>query len=407
MCEAGQPVAIKLIDMKNIKGEVHKTLLGNEMEILRLLSNLQNVIKLHDILPLKAHTCIVTELCDGGDLARTIKARKALPEKEATDILQQVIAGYRGIHRFGIVHRDLKPANIFFSEGKVKIADFGFAIRNADLKKSTNYNVGSPVYMPLEALNDNLYSAKSDVWAIGVIFFEMLTGRTPWKAKTEAELKKQIKSVPIRSLLPPSLSRTAADFLVRALQVNPALRMSPEEMGDFFEKAQEDPHSTTAGSSLRTNYLFRTRAMSQDREERVEQTDLLLPLPKNTVTAPKTFRKISRLAEGLPKAEGTNGFERESIGERVGEAKLGSLARTVAGLGGEWVPDHRKTSAQLLSQIHLCRFFYKLIERLEALGRGEEKLRKVMGAMIGGKLQEIRDLSHIPSGYATIFKRTK
>lgn len=88
------------------------------------------------------------------------------------------------MNRFGIVHRDLKPANIFFNEGKVKIADFGFAIKNADLKKASNYNVGSPVYMPLEALNDNLYSSKSDIWAIGVIFFEMLTGHTPWKAKT-------------------------------------------------------------------------------------------------------------------------------------------------------------------------------------------------------------------------------
>lgn len=99
-------------------------------------------------------------------------------------ILKEIINGYRGINRFGIVHRDLKPANIFFNEGKVKIADFGFAIRNSDIKKNANYNVGSPVYMPLEALNDNQYSSKSDIWAIGVIFFEMLTGHTPWKAKT-------------------------------------------------------------------------------------------------------------------------------------------------------------------------------------------------------------------------------
>lgn len=98
---------------------------------------------------MKTHTCIVTELCDGGDLAKIIKARKAIPEREAQDILKEIINGYRGVNRFGIVHRDLKPANIFFNEGKVKIADFGFAIKNADLKKASNYNVGSPVYMPL------------------------------------------------------------------------------------------------------------------------------------------------------------------------------------------------------------------------------------------------------------------
>jgi serine/threonine protein kinase len=67
--------------MKNIKGEVHKTLLNNEIEILRLLSNLQNIIKLYEILPYKSHTCIVTELCDGGDLSKMIKTRKAIPER--------------------------------------------------------------------------------------------------------------------------------------------------------------------------------------------------------------------------------------------------------------------------------------------------------------------------------------
>lgn len=157
--------------MKNIKGEVHKTLLSNEIEILKVLNNLQNIIKLHEIIPLKTHTCIITELCDGGDLARLIKEHKKMPEGKAIDLLSQIINGYRGIHRFGIVHRDLKPANIFFADSEVKIADFGFAIRNADLKKHSNYNVGSPVYMPLEALNDNIYSSKSDVWAIGVIFY--------------------------------------------------------------------------------------------------------------------------------------------------------------------------------------------------------------------------------------------
>lgn len=101
--------------MKNIKGEVHKTLLNNEMEILRLLNNLENIIRLHEIVPLKSHTCIVTELCDGGDLAKVIKTRKTIPEKEAVSLLQEIINGYRGINRFGIVHRDLKPANIFFN----------------------------------------------------------------------------------------------------------------------------------------------------------------------------------------------------------------------------------------------------------------------------------------------------
>jgi serine/threonine protein kinase len=126
----GETIALKLIDMKNVKGEVHKTLLANEIDVLKTLTNQENIIKMHEIIPLKTHTCIVTELCDGGDLAKMIKEHHRLPEMKATELLGQILKGYRGIHRSGIVHRDLKPANIFFSAKDVKIADFGFAVRS-------------------------------------------------------------------------------------------------------------------------------------------------------------------------------------------------------------------------------------------------------------------------------------
>ena len=90
--------------------------------------------------------------------------------------------------------------------------------------------------MPLEALNDNQYSSKSDIWAIGVIFYEMLTGHTPWRAKTEADLKRQIKAISIKSLIPANISRNSSDFLLKALQVNSSLRMSPDDMVNFFDK---------------------------------------------------------------------------------------------------------------------------------------------------------------------------
>ena len=82
--------------------------------------------------------------------------------------------------------------------------------------------------MPLEALNDNQYSSKSDIWAIGVIFYEMLTGHTPCKAKTEADLKRQIKAISIKTLIPANITRNSSDFLLKALQVNSSLRMSTD-----------------------------------------------------------------------------------------------------------------------------------------------------------------------------------
>ena len=72
------------------------------------------------------------------------------------------------------------------------MADFGFAIKAADASKYSKYNVGSPLYMAPESLKRNEYSFKTDIWALGVILHELLTGQTPWKAKNEKELVRKI-----------------------------------------------------------------------------------------------------------------------------------------------------------------------------------------------------------------------
>jgi serine/threonine protein kinase len=180
-----ETVAIKVIDMKMIKGEVHKNLLASEIDVLKILKNSENIIEVYDIYNTKNNTYIITELCDGGDMSKLISNRKQVPEAEAVSLMNEVLNGYAGIYSRGIIHRDLKPANIFLRNNHIKIADFGFAMKHSDCKKTSSYNVGSPVYMPPEALNENKYSFKSDIWALGVIYYEMLTGKTPWRAKTE------------------------------------------------------------------------------------------------------------------------------------------------------------------------------------------------------------------------------
>jgi len=171
--------------MKMIKGEVHKNLLAAEIEVLKILKNSENIIDVYDIYNTKNNTYIITELCDGGDLSKVISGRRQIPEPEAVTLMNEVLNGYAGIYSRGIIRRDLKPANIFLKNNHIKMADFGFAMKHSDCKKTSSYNVGSPVYMPPEALNENKYSFKSDIWALGVIYYEMLTGKTPWRAKTE------------------------------------------------------------------------------------------------------------------------------------------------------------------------------------------------------------------------------
>lgn len=179
--DSGDPVAIKVIDLRLLKNDINKVLLESEIQVLKELRGLPHILSLHEVFTTKNNTYIVTELCQG-DLAARLKG--GLPPAKALAFMQQILAGYLGFAKRQIIHRDLKPANVLIAEGdELKVADFGFAIKASDAHKYSKYNVGSPLYMAPESLQRNEYTLKTDIWALGVILHELLTGQTPWKAK--------------------------------------------------------------------------------------------------------------------------------------------------------------------------------------------------------------------------------
>jgi serine/threonine protein kinase len=107
---------------------------------------------------------------------------------EAQSILKQLMVAYQELYELSIVHRDLKLANVFVRKGVIILADFGFAIKSEMCNQHFEYNVGSPYYMPPETLKFNTYSFKSDIWSMGVIAYEMVYGKLPWKEKVESLL---------------------------------------------------------------------------------------------------------------------------------------------------------------------------------------------------------------------------
>lgn len=145
---------------------------------------------------------IVTEYCEGGTLYDMLKAKGKIDQGETINIMKQLIEGCRYMHNQGYIHRDLKPQNIFLSEKNrtnIKIADFGFAVNLKD-NKLMSANVGSPLYMPYEALTDMKFSVYSDIFALGVIWFELLTGKTPFSASSESQLKELTKRQQFRKM---------------------------------------------------------------------------------------------------------------------------------------------------------------------------------------------------------------
>lgn len=130
-----------------------------------------------------------------------------------------------------MIHRDLKPANILIKDETYKIADFGFAKyyqEGAELEQIHQSLVGSPMYMCPEILNGSTYSTKSDVWSMGVIFYQMLYGKTPHKASSLEELISKVNKKMIR--FPQKLSTPGLQELLESM-----LKYSPEERVSWKE----------------------------------------------------------------------------------------------------------------------------------------------------------------------------
>lgn len=107
--------------------------------------------------------------------------------------LMDILNGFTTLVSNGIIHRDIKPENILVSNGKLKIADFGFAkvvLSSSQLNKT---NVGTPVYMSLQILKNQKYTSKCDVWSLGVVIYELLFGKLPFYGSTEGQLIKLIE----------------------------------------------------------------------------------------------------------------------------------------------------------------------------------------------------------------------
>jgi len=192
-------VAIKAITKKNLAKS--QNLLGKEIKILKELTELHhdNVVALLDCKETPHHVYLVMEYCNGGDLADYLNAKGTLSEDTIRRFLRQLAGAMVAMNSKGIVHRDLKPQNILLAHDgqtrnpnpadiRLKIADFGFARFLQDGVMAATL-CGSPMYMAPEVIMSLQYDAKADLWSLGTIVFQCLTGKAPFQAQTPQALK--------------------------------------------------------------------------------------------------------------------------------------------------------------------------------------------------------------------------
>lgn len=221
--KVGRRVAIKTLVVPETPGMTERAarMEREARAVARLLH--PNIVTIYEVGREHGQPYLVMEFLTGQSLRERLRTGP-LPPNEAARVLDQAAAALDAVHAAGVIHRDIKPINfMLLPDGMVKLMDFGIARQEDDtIVTQADMMVGSPTYMAPEQINDDAPGPAGDVWALGVILYEMLAGRPPFRGDRIAAVLEQITTADAPPLLtmPPRVQAV----LRRALEKDPSCR---------------------------------------------------------------------------------------------------------------------------------------------------------------------------------------
>ena len=225
-----QIFAIKVINKESIVKQKMVEQTNREIEIMYKLDH-PHIIKLYSHFEDDEDFCLIMQIASKGQLYSIIKRLKRLDQRTAAQYMREVISAIKYLHTRNppIIHRDIKPENILLDqEGRCKLADFGWSNFDEGNKFRDTY-CGTPEYLAPEMITKSGHNESVDIWALGVLIFEMLTGRTPFNFTGDRiQLFNNIKT--LRIVWTDDFPQLAKDLVGKILRLNPKDRLTLDEI---------------------------------------------------------------------------------------------------------------------------------------------------------------------------------
>ena len=219
-----QPVAIK--SLITASDEEQFVRFRREGEALARLNH-PNIVKMIDMIDHHGDQYLVMEYVAGGDLQQLLQAEPNLPVERVIDIALELADALTRAHHLNIIHRDIKPANVLIADdGTPRLSDFGVALFDEALGGGASIS-GTYAYLSPEAISSQMVDERTDIWAFGVMIYEMLTGKRPFSGDNMTQLIINILNTPVEEIqtIRPDVSNDLSDLIWRMLAKEPDKRI--------------------------------------------------------------------------------------------------------------------------------------------------------------------------------------
>ena len=242
----GKEVAVKILKKEFAESEEFLRRFRNESKAIAVLSH-PNIVKIYDVGFSEKIQFIVMEYIDGITLKEYMESERVLNWKDSVHFVTQILRALQHAHERGIVHRDIKPQNIMmFTDGTIKVMDFGIAkFAREEGRTATDQAIGTVHYISPEQARGDVTDAKSDLYSVGVMLYEMLTGQKPFDTDNPVSIAvmhmQNIAELPRH--INPDIPEPIEEIIVHAMEKNPDDRyQTANEMIRDIDRFKADPY---------------------------------------------------------------------------------------------------------------------------------------------------------------------